>query len=189
MSQSFQTRLETGALVLKGTGSIHYGNPGDGFDLTFDGTDTLNIDPVTANDTVRFGETNQVDVQMDGLTDLLWDASAGALTSGGFYSGFYPSVAADDIAAGAGGAISVANALTTINTDAGGDAFSLANGTVVGQIKNIQLVVDGTGAAVVTPASFLDGTTITFDDAGDSCSLMWNGTAWVLVSNNGGTVA
>lgn len=189
MSQSFNTRLETGELVIKGTGKFHQGAPGDGFDIAFDGSNTLNIDPVNANDTVRIGETIQADFQVDGATDLLWDASAGALTSGGFYAGFYPAVAADDIAAGTGGAISVANALTTINTDAGGDAFTLADGTVVGQIKNIQLVADGGGNAVITPANFLDGTTITFADAGDSCSLLWNGSNWVLIANNGGTVA
>jgi hypothetical protein len=189
MSQSFNTRSEVGQLVIKGGGGLHHGPPGDGFEIAFNGVDTLNIDALNANDTVRFGENVQTDVQMDGATtDLLWDASAGSLTNGGFTAGFYPLGATNDIAAGAGGAISITNVLTTISTDAGGDAFTLANGTVVGQIKTIQSVLID-GDAVITPVSLLDGDTITFGDTGDSVTLMWNGTAWLLIGNNGGVIA
>jgi hypothetical protein len=53
----------------------------DGVQLIFDGSDTLNIDAVTANDTVRFGETTITDVYFDGANgyDMLWDGSADAL--------------------------------------------------------------------------------------------------------------
>jgi hypothetical protein len=104
-------------------------------------------------------------------------------------TGFYPQVAQNDIAAGTGGAILVTNYLTTINTDAGGDAFTLANGTVIGQLKKIQLVVDGGGNAVITPANLLVGTTITMNDAGDYVILQWNGTDWVTIENSGATIA
>lgn len=90
-------------------------------------------------------------------------------------------VAPTNIAAGAGGAISVAEYYTSISTDAGGDAFTLANGTFVGQLKKIQLIVDGGGNGVVTPANLAGGTTITFADAGDFCILVWDGTDWVAV--------
>jgi hypothetical protein len=116
--------------------------------------------------------------------------SAGAWVT--FNTGtYYPSVAQNDIAAGTGGAILVTNYLTTINTDAGGDAFTLANGTVVGQMKKILLVVDGGGDGVVTPATAFFGgaTTATFGDATDYLILRWNGTAWVVLENFGVTVA
>lgn len=94
----------------------------------------------------------------------------------------------DNIPGGTGGEISVTNYLTTINTDAGGDAFTLADGTVIGQLKKIVLVVDGGGDAVVTPANLAAGTTITFDDATDFAVLSWDGTEWFVVENSGTTV-
>jgi hypothetical protein len=101
----------------------------------------------------------------------------------------YPQVAQDNIAAAAGGAISVTNYLTTINTDAGGDTFTLADGSVIGQMKKILLVVDGGGNAVITPANLAAGTTITMNDAADFVILQWNGTEWVVIENSGSTVA
>lgn len=108
-------------------------------------------------------------------------------------TGIFPTevnmAAQDDIAAGEGGAISVANYFTTINSDAGGDAFTLADGTRYGQQKRIRLVADGGGDAVVTPANLADGTTITLDDAGDDVILAWDGDNWNVIVNIGATVA
>jgi hypothetical protein len=103
--------------------------------------------------------------------------------------GAFPQVAQNDIAAGTGGAIPVTNFSTTINTDAGGDAFTLADGAVVGQLKKIRLVVDGGGDAVITPANLSGGTTITMNDAGDFVVLQFDGTEWVVIENSGATVA
>jgi hypothetical protein len=115
----------------------------------------------------------------------------GGVTSNSMYASFYPTNAPQNIVAGAGGAISVATYVTSINTDADADAFTLADGTVVGQMKKIRLVVDGGGNGVVTPATpfFGGAVTSTFDDAGDYILLMWNGTAWVLLENSGTIIA
>lgn len=113
----------------------------------------------------------------------------GGVTANSMYAGFYPTGATNNITAGTGGAIAVTNYFTTINTDAGGDAFTLANGTQIGQLKLIRLVVDGGGDAVITPASLSGGTTITMNDAADEVELIWNGTAWVVIKNLGSTVA
>ena len=102
---------------------------------------------------------------------------------------FVPSGAIQDITAGTGGAINVTSYFTTINTDAGGDAYTLANGTVVGQLKKIYLLVDGGGNAVITPVNLAAGTTITMNDAGDYVVLLWNGTDWVVIENIGSTIA
>lgn len=99
-------------------------------------------------------------------------------------NGVYPihkTVAQNNIAAGAGGAIAITNYYTTINSDAGGDAFSLANGDIVGQLKKIQFIIDGGGDAVITPTSLAGGTTITMADAGDFCILQWSSTVWVAI--------
>lgn len=74
----------------------------------------------------------------------------------------------------ADGAISVETPLTLLETDTAGAAIActLANG-YSGQMKIIIFYGDD-GDAVVTPANFFNGTTITFDDEGD----MWMGIFW-----------
>ena len=103
--------------------------------------------------------------------------------NGDMIATFIPPAEQDDIAAGVGGAISVANYLTTINTDAGGDAFTLADGDQIGQLKKILLVVDGGGNAVITVDN---GPTITMGDAGDYVVLIWEDSLdWIVIENSG----
>ena len=65
---------------------------------------------------------------------------------------------------------------------AGSNATTLANGTVIGQIKVIINDTDG-GASECTPASVLGYTNIDFEDDGDSVVLMWTGTAWAVIAS------
>lgn len=85
------------------------------------------------------------------------------------------------------GAISLLTEITFIDTTAGAAALTLADGTA-GQRKLIKMTVDG-GDAVITPANFGDGSTITFADANDSVELLFDGTDWQLLSNNGTAIA
>lgn len=98
---------------------------------------------------------------------------------------FIPSAAQNNITAGTGGAIPITNYLTTINTDAGGDAFTLAAGSTPGQLKKILLVVDGGGNATITLTGY---TSIVMNDATDYVILQWTGTAWVAIENFGATL-
>lgn len=84
-------------------------------------------------------------------------------------------------------AMSIDTAISWIDSTLGVQAVTLADG-VVGQRKTIKMLVDG-GNSVVTPANFLDGTTITFDDAGDSCELLFDGTNWGVIGTPTATVA
>jgi len=86
------------------------------------------------------------------------------------------------------GAVSL-NTLTTLVTTTGARAITLAAGTA-GQIKIIAMTVDG-GDATLTPAGGILGgtTTITFNDVGDAVVLVFNGTKWTVVVNNGCTIA
>ena len=85
------------------------------------------------------------------------------------------------------GAISL-NTLHTAVTTTGADALTLANG-VNGQIKTISMVADG-GNGTLTPTTFANGSTITFNDVGDSVMLIYNTTGgWALISNTGCTIA
>lgn len=73
--------------------------------------------------------------------------------------------------------------LTTVGSDKG---FTLANGKV-GQYLLIYLAVDGADA-VITPANFLNGSTITLDDAGDCALLYFDGSNWILCGGYGAVV-
>ena len=85
------------------------------------------------------------------------------------------------------GAIDVVTGVTEVTTTAA-DALTLANGTV-GQIKIIVMKADG-GDGTITPVTFAGGTTITMNDVGDSVMLTYaTAIGWVLVANNGCTIA
>ena len=73
------------------------------------------------------------------------------------------------------------------NTAGGAHAGALADGTN-GQIKIITMIADG-GDSVVTPANLAGGTTITFDDVGDTVTLLFTNSNWVVISNYGATIA
>ena len=77
------------------------------------------------------------------------------------------------------GAINVTSFYTAVTTT-GANALTLANGTFPGQLKKVQLIVDG-GDGTLTPTSLTGGTTITFADAGDYALLLWDGDSWIPV--------
>ena len=81
--------------------------------------------------------------------------------------------------------ISLTETVTQLITT-GVQNFSLANGTE-GQIKIITLKTDG-GNATVTPASFLNGTSITFDDVEDTMTLLYQSTGWVVLAQQNTTI-
>jgi hypothetical protein len=75
------------------------------------------------------------------------------------------------------------------DSDTDEDTVSLADGTAVGQQKIFVYQTDtDTGDSVnVTPsnATFTD---ILFDTEGEGCTMVWDGTNWHIVSNNGGEI-
>lgn len=96
--------------------------------------------------------------------------------SGGVSGGI---LAAAQQALSGAGAINVTSFYTAVTTT-GANALTLANGTFPGQLKKIQLIVDG-GDGTLTPTSLTGGTTITFADAGDYALLLWDGDSWIPV--------
>ena len=78
------------------------------------------------------------------------------------------------------GAISITTAVTLLGLESTNGATTLANGTVVGQMKTIICDVDQ-GASAMTPATPLGFTNIAFADDGDTVTLMWTGAKWAIV--------
>jgi hypothetical protein len=110
----------TATSILQFSGSSSMDTLTDGFKFSFDGTDTMNVDAVTANDTFRLGETTATDFYLDGASyDVRWDASADALE---FKDG--------------------AELVFGSNTD--GDVYIRYEGT--GNTVDVGQVVDGTGS-------------------------------------------
>ena len=86
------------------------------------------------------------------------------------------------------GAVDLTNLITELTTT-GANALTLADGTTSGQIKIINMIVDG-GDGTLTPTTFANGTTITFDAVGESATLVWNSTiGWIASSTQGATIA
>jgi len=79
------------------------------------------------------------------------------------------------------GSISVSTAVTLLELESTNGATTLANGTVIGQMKTIIADVGG-GTSTLTPASRLGYTNIRFVDDGDSATLMWTGNAWAIIN-------
>ena len=85
------------------------------------------------------------------------------------------------------GAVDITSLITQVTTT-GADALTLANGAN-GQLKIITMVADG-GDGTLTPDTFANGSTITFNDVGDSAILVYNTTGgWAVVGSTGVTIA
>jgi hypothetical protein len=85
-----------------------------------------------------------------------------------------------------GGALSLTTAVSLISTT-GTEAYTLADGTLEGQIKIISMKVDG-GNATVTPANYINGTSILFNNVNDTIVLMYQTTGWVQLARQNATV-
>jgi hypothetical protein len=88
----------------------------------------------------------------------------------------------EDISDGSQTALSVTHALTLLQT-AGTNATTLADGTVIGQIKIIVHDTDG-GSSECTPADPQGFVDMDFVTAGDSATLLWTGSSWVALAGH-----
>ncbi len=83
--------------------------------------------------------------------------------------------------------VNLTDTVTLLITTGGSQAFSLADG-VEGQIKILSMKTDG-GSGIVTPANFVNGTQITFDDVQDTIVLMYQSTGWVVLARQNALVS
>jgi len=121
----------------------------------------------------------------NGFESITKNATTGAITSNASYG---KAIRGGVQSLSGAGAVDLTNLITELTTT-GADALTLADGTTSGQIKIINMIVDG-GDGTLTPATFANGTTITFDAVGESATLVWNSTVgWVATSTVGATIA
>lgn len=85
-------------------------------------------------------------------------------------------------AGGTSTALSLTKTLHSIDADAGGDTFTLADGTI-GQVMIITCL-SSTGTCTITPTNFNGGTSVTFNAAGDSVQLCFVDTKWYIIGGN-----
>lgn len=83
-------------------------------------------------------------------------------------------------------ALSLTKSLHSIDADAGGDIFTLADGTI-GQLMTITCL-SATGVATITPANLNGGTSVTMNAAGESVILQFVDTNWYILGGNAYTV-
>ena len=87
----------------------------------------------------------------------------------------------EDISDGSQTAISITHAGTLLQSSGTNTATTLADGTVIGQLKIIIHDTDGGNSilAVTDAVGFAD---LDFVDDGDTAMLMWTGSHWALLS-------
>lgn len=89
-------------------------------------------------------------------------------------------------AGGTSTALNLAKSLHYIDSDAGGDIFTLADG-VDGQVTTI-LLTSSTGVATITPANLAGGTSVTINADGKSVVLQFMTAKWYIIGGNGYTI-
>jgi len=121
----------------------------------------------------------------NGFEQVTKNATTGAFTTSATYDATI--IGGVQSLSGAG-AVDLTNLITELTTT-GADALTLADGTTSGQVKIVNMIVDG-GDGTLTPVTFANGTTITFDAVAESATLVWNSTiGWVATSVQGATIA
>ena len=121
----------------------------------------------------------------NGFEDVTKNATTGAFTSNASYG---KAIRGGVQSLSGAGAVDLDNLITELTTT-GANALTLADGTTSGQMKIVNMIVDG-GDGTLTPTTFANGTTITFDAVGESATLVWNSTVgWVATSTVGATIA
>ena len=128
---------------------------------------------VKSGDTLALGDSSNT-VSIPGAASI-----TGAITATAGVAATYESVSTT-------GTSDVVNPAKTYSfvTTTGAHTVTLADGSYAGQVKTIILSVDG-GDMTLTPANFADGTSLTFADALDTATLVFDGSDWNLAAASG----
>ena len=141
-----------------------------------EGTNTL----ITA---FNAGDTITIETDTSGDIKLMPGGASNVVLDGG--------VVFSDITSSSGaGAVAITSGVHEVTTTGTGDALTLANGTA-GQRLCVVYVAEGAGGdtAVITPTTLAGGSTITLNNLGDSCDLVYSSTGGWYVLGLGGAAA
>lgn len=120
----------------------------------------------------------------NGFQSISVNSTSGAVTVN---SSFGTDVVLGTQSLSGAGAVDIINAFTSLTTTGVSQALTLADGAV-GELKVIVHTVDG-GSAVLTPATAIGFTTVTFTSVGDSVSLIYTSAGWAVIGSRGVTIA
>lgn len=174
------------AITTFGTAGLHLLDTGADHDLIItyneDATqdNTLNIVLADANRTLTISGASTIDQNVS----TAGTPSFAAVTSTKLIHGTESVTPTDG---GIAASVDITVTLMTSESDeADADAISLADGTL-GQIKIFifKTETDEGDTIVLTPNTPVGFATITFDDPGDTCTLIFDGTSWVIISTYG----
>ena len=169
----------------------------DGFQLIFDGTDTLNIDPITANDVVRIGETTVGDFYLDGASyDAHWDGSQNAyvfndaaeLAFGSSldiymrYEGSGDTLDIGQTADGTGSVDFIDTPVLLTGADSAGTLLTIAGIDTTGNSDTVTLAHSGTGSGLHITCTTATAQGLEIDAAASQ-------TTWAAIINGAGTPA
>ena len=174
-------------LVIDTSGNVGIGTTGPDVKLEVFGSTGLKISFDATDNTTLVTDTN-------GDLTITPSGTKTILASGLTLSGAVVATPDAITATGEGVAASIVtvNTEVTTNDDNDLDNVTLANGTS-GQIKHIYCVASFAGDTwKITPATLLGGTQITFGDnsVGTGCTLTYaDNEGWIIIGNNGGTIA
>lgn len=110
------------------------------------------------------------------VTTLVRNKNFNGWVDGQFFTNKGPILCGDpDVLTGAG-AVSTTSSITHVETT-GTNALTLGSPSFDGHMKYIVMTSDG-GTGTLTPTALANGTTITFDDVGDSAHLLFTDGKW-----------
>lgn len=143
------------------------------------GTTNLDSLELSGNLTVTGTETITGSVTYAGnvtLGDALGDATT---VSGSF-------ITAGTTTTSGAGAVAITGGIHEVTTTGTGDALTLADGTE-GQRLAVIYVAEGAGGdtAVLTPTNFGGGSTITFNNVGDTADIIFTNGNWYVLGLGG----
>lgn len=129
---------------------------------------------------------DQIDIRLNGADDFTFTSNAfnvlagsAILAPGSTVAPFVPEAVQQNLSGA--GAVNITTYYTAFTSTGAGNALTLIDGAIRGQLKLISHVSDG-GSGVLTPTNLLGAsTTITFTTVGEAALLEWNGSDWVAL--------
>jgi hypothetical protein len=174
---------ELGAAIATSINKVTITEPATSATITIANGKTL-----TVNNSITFAGTDATTMTLPSTSATLARTDAAQTFTGDqtFANGIIGSVQTLN----GPGAVNITQVSTAFTSTATGNALTLANG-VVGEIKTVVYVAEAAGAdtGVLTPASRIGYSTITFTNVGDSVTLQYFTQGWAVIGVRGATVA